>query len=139
MEATTNRKFTRLLLGFALIAFLAIAFWGISETMMGMKMDKNGQMGGCPFLGFTDICKMNPLEHIATWQKMLTALPIKNVSILATLLLLVIFLIIFLRDLWNKNSLRAISIHSQRFKYNYVVRNKLQEAFSSGILNPKIF
>lgn len=122
-----------------LVAFLSVAFLGMSETMMGMEMDKNGQMGRCPFSSFTAICKMNPLEHIATWQKMLTALPLKNTSILATLLLLVIFSVIFLRDLWNKNNLRVISIHSQRFKYNYVVRNKLQEAFSSGIINPKIF
>ena len=139
MEIAT-RKFPHFLLGLAFIAFLWVAFLGMSWTIMGMEMDKNGQMGGCPFLGFTAVCKMSPLEHIVSWQKMFTALPLKNISILTTLLLLAIFSVFFLQDLWSKNSLQAISIHSQRFRYGiYVIRHKLKEAFSNGILNPKVF
>lgn len=134
-----NGKLTSFFFFFAFIAFLAVAFLGISPTTMGMEMSSKGEMSRCPFSGVTAICKMNPLEHIMAWQKMFTTLPLKNISMLAILLLLAVFSVFFLRDLWNKNILQAISTHSQHFRYNYVARHKLQEAFSNGILNPKVF
>lgn len=130
-----NKKFV-----YFLSAFILVAFFGMSLVIMGMNMDKNGQMDGCPFLGVTVLCKMNPLEHIEAWQNMFTTLPPKNISILTTFLMLAMFSIFFLRNPWSKNNLQAISIHRKRFRYStYIARNKLQEAFSSGILNPKIF
>lgn len=138
MEITAE-KFTRLLLSFVLIVSISVAVFGISPTIMGMEMNSKEEMSPCPFSGVTAICRMSPLEHITAWQKIFTALPLKNISILAILLLLAVFSIFFLWDLWSKNNLQAIPFHRQRFRYGYVVRRKLQEAFSNGILDPKIF
>lgn len=106
------------------------------------------QIGGndptqrCPLSGHPMvICQMNPTEHIQEWQSMFTMLPVQS-AILA-LLALFAFFVIFKFKFWNKVSLPDPSaLHAQRFRvrvFNFQIFDPLQEAFSSGILNPKIF
>ena len=122
---------------FAIMAFFAVGILGLTY---GMPMDSTGQMSNCPFLGVTALCKMNPLEHMAAWQNMFAAVPSKTAATLATLLLLALSAIVFFKDIWNVKKLELVAVFSQRFREKkFVVRNPLQEAFSSGILHPKIF
>ena len=70
MEIAT-KKFARFLLRLAFIAFLSVAFLGISQSM-GMEKQNDGKMGGCLFSGKAEICTMTFGEHISQWQSMFT-------------------------------------------------------------------
>jgi hypothetical protein len=122
---------------FAIMAFFAVGILGLTY---GMPMDSSGQMSNCPFLGVTALCKMNPLAHMAAWQNMFAAVPSKTAGALAALFLLALFAVALLRDFWNIKELKLVPVVSQRFREKiFVVSSSLQEAFSSGILHPKIF
>jgi hypothetical protein len=121
------------------LATLWILFFGFSQFGMGMSMDMNGQIN-CPFSGHSmSICKMNPMEHIEEWQSMFASLPVKDaLSILFTLILF-----IAVRKLipWHKFSLLEIKYLYTKylFRNNFHIHYPLKEAFSRGILNPKLF
>ncbi len=133
-------KISKIIIGLASISLLWMMFFGLSK--FGMGMDMNGTMVNCPFGGHSmSICKMNPMEHIQEWQSMFTTLPTKDaLSFLYAFLALLVLLAI---GTWKK-----FSIHDQLWPEVYInpfylrryqIFDPLQEAFSSGILNPKIF
>src|SRR3989344_4369333 len=88
MEIAT-KKSTRFILGFALLAFLSVAFFGASQSM-GMEMKDDGTMGGCLFTGMEEICTMKFDEHLSQWQSMFTTTVPQKILILALLLLLAV-------------------------------------------------
>ena len=132
-----TKRFQKGFVTFAIIAFFVVSVLGLSY---GMPMDSNGQMSNCPFMGITALCKMNPLEHMNAWQNLFAAIPSKAANPLAALLLLALFAVVFLRDFWNVKKHQPVAIFRQRFREKtFVAHTSLQEAFSSGILNPKLF
>lgn len=101
-------------------------------------MDKQGNMPGCPYMNGVAVCKMNPLQHVAAWQSMFTALP--SSSDLMALLLLVLLAIVFIRVVRTVHTVEAALLYNQRFKYrSHVAHHVLQEAFAKGVLNTKTF
>lgn len=119
---------------------LWVLLFGLTQFNMDMTMGDG--MVNCPFGGHSmSICKMNPMEHIQEWQSMFTMIPAKDaLSFLSALLALLALLAI---GAWKK-----FSIHNQPWPEIYInpfylrrsqIFNPLKEAFSSGILNPKIF
>ena len=142
MEIATNKKLTHFLLGFALVAFLSVAFFGVSQSM-GMEMRDDGTMGGCLFTGMEEICKMTFTEHLNQWQSMFTTTVTKNVfSGVLLLLLAVVFVAV---AIFKRNLLLLFSYYTTRWRL-YIrhnpelsLFNPLREAFSQGILNPKIY
>jgi len=84
---------------------------------------------------------MDPLEHIAAWQDMFAALP-GQLGLFGTLLLLIASFLV-------ARYVRLIKVHiplfvhpPSQFLYSktYIpIVSPLQEAFSNGILHPKIF
>lgn len=124
-----------------LMTFFFVGFLGFGHAEMSTTMD--GQMNtACPFMpGMTSLCHMDPLEHLSAWQNIFAAIP-GQLSLFGTLLLLIAsFLIV------RSIKIPDIPVHL----FNYVppqllyVRNcvsivsPLQEAFSNGILHPKVF
>lgn len=132
--------YTRGFLGILLAFFFLASYFG--AVTIEMPMDPDGTMSGCAMPGMATLCKMDPLEHIATWQSMFTATPNQN-DIFAMLLVLLSF------------ALAAVLVHSRRnhappkllilsslftyYKRRIPIASPLQEAFSNGILHPKIF
>ncbi|OGG59789.1 hypothetical protein A2765_04345 [Candidatus Kaiserbacteria bacterium RIFCSPHIGHO2_01_FULL_56_24] len=137
----TFPKAGRTLLISGLIAFLFLGFFGLSHVSMAMGEDGNMAMSNCLLMsGQAVVCNMNPLEHIAAWQSMFTSLPQQD-NTAVMLLLLAALVIAFL---WTR--LHWPSIDDARISARSVVRREyiplatpLQELFSNGILNPKIF
>ncbi len=137
------KKFTRFILGFALIAFLSAAFFSMSQKMMGMEKQADGKMGGCLFSGKAEICTMTFSEHFAHWQAMFTTVaPQKALALALLLLLAVVFVAV---GIFKRNLLLLFSYHVTRWRLyikqnpNLSLFNPLREAFSQGILNPKIY
>lgn len=96
-----------------------------------------GQLSNCPFaIAHSSICGIYPVEHLQEWQNMLTSLPVKDITpILATLLLVGTLTWISYFSL-----IEIIYLYTSHFsRYNFHIYDPLKEAFSDGILNPKLF
>lgn len=141
MEIAT-KKSGRLLLVVGLIAFLSVAFFGMSQSM-GMEQRSDGNMGGCLFTGIEKICKMTFTEHFIQWQNMFTTTVTKN-AFTAVLLLLLTAVFVAVA-IFKRNLLLLSNYYATRWKLyirhnpNLSLFNPLREAFSQGILNPKIY
>lgn len=120
-----------------LLVFLVLLF---GFLQFGMNMDMKLGMVNCPLMPghSTVICKMNPLEHIKEWQSVFTFLPSDTlfIFIFATLLFFV------LKNFWQySTSLFKISDSFLNFLFsnNFKIFDPLKEAFSQGLINPKVF
>ena len=126
--------------GILLAFFFLTSYFGAVTTDMPMNPD--GTMSGCAMPGMATLCQMNPLEHIATWQNMFTAIPSQND--IFTLLLALFALVLGALFLRSHRSTAPPKTLVPQFQFLYYKRHipivsPLQEAFSNGILHPKIF
>lgn len=128
----------------ALFVFIAVALFGMSHAF-GMEMREDGTMGGCPFDGKAEICRMTFFEHLSQWQGMLTATVEKAELLIALLVLISTFgALLFLR-LMGRLLLLLCNFNSDQgrvyFKQNLHTSlfNYLQEAFSQGILHSRVY
>ncbi len=119
---------------FSAALFLIVSMPGMAGML---SMDEQGNMPSCPYMSGAAICKMNPLEHVAAWQSMFTALPSSTGTM--AILLFSLLAIVFIRIAWNVNPVELALIYTHRFRNKPPIPRALQEAFSRGILNPKAF
>lgn len=118
---------------FFVLVFGFSLFVGASENVDGVAVN-------CPFGGHSvSICKANPLEHIQELQSMFVSLPGRDMLptlIFSLLSLLALGLSLYKAIIKSWLSYRPIgrSILSGIF-----IPNPLKDAFSNGILNPKIY
>lgn len=142
MEIAANKKFSRFLLGIALIAVLSVEFFGASQTM-GMEQKSDGTMGGCLFSGMEEICEMSFTEHLTEWQSMFTTTVTQNAF--TTMLLLLLAVVFVTVGIFTRNLLLLFSHYTTRWRLylrhnpELSLFNPLKEAFARGILNPKIY
>lgn len=131
------RSYVKIVVTVGLLAFLLFGSAGAMHFGMGMQ---DGQMPGCPFSGEGAICTMNPLEHIAAWQNAFTT-TVQNERDLTLLLigLALLFTVGFWRKLFTKKDLRTLQRWHSVLREEFNIFDPLQEAFSNGILNPKVF
>lgn len=136
--STTGKVVITLGLG----AFLFLSVFGMSHSTMNMGPDGSMTMSNCPFMsGQAVVCNMNPLEHIAAWQSMFaTTLQQNGTDLLALFLAALALALVWTRQLWGrpKRNLQPTFSVTQRSKETLPLP-LLQELFSNGILNPKIF
>lgn len=134
---------TKLLLLIGVFTFMFVSFLGFSHTNMTMGLDGQMSSSGCFMPGMTaSFCQMNPLEHITAWQGMFTVVPSQN-DILA-LLLILLTLVLGAFFLHSHQSTVPPKTPVSQFQFLYYKRripiiSPLQEAFSNGILHPKVF
>jgi len=137
-----NKNLAKIVLILTTISFVWLGTFGLLNHMTGMKSDNQMNMGSCLFNGQEEICNMDFSEHISVWQSMVTSLP-QNFGLLDILLLAIVLVVIipFIHDPLSRLSEKI------RFRYKLYIRqhpqislfNFIQEIFSQGILNPKLF
>lgn len=123
-----------------ILGVLGYSFFGLSQ--MGMNMNTMGGKANCPFGGHSMvICQMSPMEHIQEWQSVLTALPEKDVlSVLSALLSLLALLSSRFADKFQLFRAPGLEPYVNIFYSNGApIFDPLREAFSRGILHPKLF
>ncbi len=129
---------------FASLALLFFVFVNILGVNATMSRGANGRMGNCPFAGsMTKICSMGAVEHISRWQSLFTTTaPQKAITFALLILLAVVFVAV---AILKRNLFLLFSFYATRWRL-YIKQNPhlslfnpLREAFSQGILNPKIF
>ncbi|MCR4306487.1 MAG: hypothetical protein NUV42_00805 [Candidatus Yonathbacteria bacterium] len=141
MNVSLSQSLTKFLLMCGIITFLLVGFFGVG--LMGIHMGSPEQeMPGCPVMGITTLCQMNPLEHITAWQSMFVSVSPKGVLGTLAFFLAFLFLTFSVKSFWSTRRPLLLSdqktISIPRVVIS-IIRNPLAEAFSNGILNPKIF
>jgi hypothetical protein len=135
----SSQKLVKAIFTLGILAFFLFGVFGVMN--FGMDTGVGGTMSHCPFADGMLVCNMSPFEHIAAWQSMFTSLSRQQQDIGSlVLLLLVSFLVVaWIRKIYppSKNLLRQFLY--VRHKEYIPLGNFLQEAFSNGILNPKIY
>lgn len=139
MNIPLSQNLTKFLLMCGIVAFLLVGFFGVGlmEIHMGSLEQ---EMPGCPVMGITIVCQMNPLEHIAAWQNMFVSVSPKGIFDTLALFLAFLLFTFSVKSFWSAR--RASFFSAQKTVQRIVIsiiRNPLAEAFSNGILNPKIF
>lgn len=117
------------------LGILWVLFLGLSQ--MNMNMGAVDGKANCPFGGHPmEVCQMNPMEHIQEWQSMFTVTPSQNI-------LLALFAFLCIRKLHFRFSIPEppLTLLRDRLAYSkrFQIVDPLKEAFSGGILNPKVF
>ncbi len=116
-----------------LATLLLLGSLGISH--MGMSMDMKGNMTDCPFMPGVSICTMNPLEMIRASQSFLNNITLNQdqfLLLVSVALILTVFPQFFSPP---RSTLRyRVPKRKTRIRFSF-----LEEAFSAGILNPKLF
>lgn len=134
--ATITKKFMGLFSLLLLLVSFGFAYFHINGiSAMDMPMP------GCQFMseGQPVLCTMSPLEHIEAWQDMFTAIPNSEVLSLLSLLLLALFSFNYPPSRWPQPILRLFYIPQPQSGPVLFSASYLTEAFSDGILNPKLF
>ena len=131
-------KIVRLLLPFGIVTFLAISFLSLSYSGMTMGMGDDMSMSHCPFMSEMGICEMTLSEHIGIWQSLFAHI-LTPENVLLLLVLLVAVLLPYWTTLFSPP--KDILIQIRRIANDTRVHTPpfLQELFSQGILNPKLF
>ena len=132
-------KFTFLLI---LVAFIAVSFLEPTNAIV-MQTNSHGQMSGCIFTS-TGICNMTPLEHVAAWEAMFTAIPAQTANALLLLILIFAVATVFaraIRSVLDSALDRLATLHELYVKHSRALTyiSPIQEALSQGILNPKTY
>lgn len=124
----------------AVFILSALLVAGLFGAFGGMQQGMDGRMGGCPFTVGLSVCNMNVLEHMRAWQSMFLSAPRLFGAFILLAALLIVFFIIFYSILKSlKDNLLFIKErHRLRFYTSFSDR-VLQEAFSQGVLNTKIY
>ncbi len=131
-----SSRLARIVTLFGVVSLLLIGSSGIFHS--GMDMQSGKAMGNCPFMpGMTALCNMSPLEHVAAWQSMFTTTAAE--SALTLILLLIFAAIVFVYSLRRELYPEPRAPLLYRKLAVVLCRSPLQEAFSNGILNPKVF
>lgn len=125
-----------------MVAFVSVSI-GAVYHIFGMEMKDDGTMSGCLFDGKAEICNMTFFDHLSRWQRMFTAIP-HNADMAGLLTIALVFTLtaFVLRQRWRFLFFgHSISYQKLYIKQNQhiVLFNYLNEAFSQGILNPKIY
>ena len=137
----SGQKQAKIILALGITVFLLTGFLGLSHFSMSMNMEGDTTMSDCPFMSGMAICNMSILEHIATWQSMFAHIQQPQNPMLVLLFLLSVSLVmvgwIKRRYPPPKNSLEQCAYFFGR--EHVLVIKPLQDLFSNGILNPKLF
>lgn len=115
-------------------SFLLMSFLGLSHAVM----DRHGEMLNCPFMSETILCQMTPLQHLSAWQSMFTQVSIKEIFNAFVFLLLSSILSFAFTDFWYRKYQLEQSLYFKSRTPPIFIPNLIQEAFSNGILNPRI-
>lgn len=118
-----------------IVAFLLVGSFGMSHIGMTTQMD--GMMSDCPFTPGVAICEMSPLQMIAASQGLLNLPQQKDLASILLLLLSAALVLAVFKPLLPP---RLALLHATVPRREYLpFSNPLQELFSNGILNPKLY
>ncbi|MBI3633302.1 MAG: hypothetical protein HY226_03355 [Candidatus Vogelbacteria bacterium] len=138
MNLSWTRSIFKQVAIFTFSALFVVALFGIFS---GMQTGMDGKMSNnCPFTIGSSLCSMGVLEHIESWQVMFSSVPKSFGLFILLAAILAVFFLTFYSILPNtKNTLLFIIERRRSRFYTPFSQPILQEAFSQGILNTKVY
>lgn len=132
------KNISKLLALTAIVFFLGTMFFSLFHMSMGMDM--SGGMSDCPFMTHEEvICPMDFADHLGTWKSVFLA-------VVPTLVILLVIVSVavpiasiapnLLRRIQSASPPQSRWLKARTYTFFY---RSLQELFSNGILNPKLF
>ena len=115
------------------IASIAFVLAGILGIMHLATIGPGNEIGNCPFLAGAVVCNGSPLDHMSAYQQTFTSLA---EVFAATLLLL---LVLTVSRMLGLQKLKFVLPVAHYFRDRLFIFDALQEAFSRGILNAKVY
>lgn len=123
----------------AVVSILAVPLAVILTVSYGIAMGSDGVMENCLFGSTISFCPMSLFEHLSLWQNMFVA-NLPKISVFYLFFFLISFLFIALRIAQSKSyKEKKIEKLYLKQKPDILLFDYLKEAFSQGILNPKIY
>ena len=119
--------------------FFVVSVFGL--PLSGMSVGMDGEMIGCPFMDMdgVSICHMSLFEHISTWQGTFASVVDQYGLGLLLLLLAAVLAFTLVHLLRSLNDVARLPLDQRHLRRKIMHPAFLAEAFSSGILNPKLF
>lgn len=123
------------------ILFLGAMFGGLFHMTAGMDMSGEGGASGCPFMAHEEtLCSMSIFDHLGAWQADFMAVVPTLTLLLGAVAAALVLLAVAPHLLFSDQKL----LYQRRVLYKQPTRflvpiRPLQELFSNGILNPKLF
>ncbi len=143
-QNSKSRILIKIIFAIIILVFLTFSIFGLIASMNSMRMDSNGlgTMNDCFFGLQGHVCNMTLAQHISIWQG-ISAMSLQNVVSLDLLMLgiMAILLVATLgRNLFFESRKLTLQYHLYTKQNLHILPlNYLQEAFSQGILNSKIY
>lgn len=135
------KKVHTILLASVIASFVLLGSFGPPHFSMAMTMDEHGtmEMSDCFMPGMTTLCQMDVFDHMTWWQSIFTSTPVQNLTVSLLLLMFAAgALLVWIRHAHSPP--RRIFTRLKPRYQNYIpAASPLQELFSNGILNPKLF
>lgn len=128
---------------FGIVAVIAVFSVSILSTIhFGMDTSSAKAMDDCPFAKTQGLCAMdNPIDHASMWRGLLAVFPASVIvlAFFATVIALASFLF-FSPYILFESLYRIVRVRLRYLSYFFShFSRSLAEAFSNGILNPKLF
>ena len=135
----TRIEVKKLILSLGIAVFFVVAVFGL--PLSGISMGMDGEMIGCPFMDMdgASICHMSLFEHISTWQGTFASTVDQHGLGLLALLLAAVLSLVLINLLGSLKDIASLPLDQRPLRQRVTHRLFFQEAFSSGILNPKLF
>lgn len=128
---------------FGIVVVIAIFSVSILSTIhFGMDTSSAEAMSDCPFAATQGLCAMdNPIDHASMWRGLLAVFPVPAMALMffAAVIALASFLFFSPYLLFELlHSIVRVRLRYLSYAFSHPPRS-LAEAFSNGILNPKLF
>jgi hypothetical protein len=120
---------------------LALFFLGGMYGCVGMFSSVHSTMDRgthCPMMGVNGVCQ-TPIDHLSYWNNFLNVTPL-GLPLLVLVLALVSAYLWMCRNHIGKFVIHLLAPHKPPLRsFHHLARHALQDAFSNGILNPKLY
>lgn len=135
------KKINQLFIATLLLLFVAAMLLSFAFMDFMMATNSDGSMSSCPFRMNGSLCNMDFQEHLTLTKLAFTALP-QKVNLVYIVYLAAAFIItLSISQHWVQAYIKFLYLRQLRYAKSTAVSIviPIQEAFSRGIINPKIF
>lgn len=133
------QKYNRFLGTLAILVILSVGILSTVHFGMGGMTSDGGKMSDCPFAGVTySMCDQGTPFHLSAWQGLLAVVPLGASAVLVVLLASLSLIYFPFLSLWKFHPVPILRARTTSYGFA-IPPSPLKEAFSKGILNPKLF
>lgn len=123
-----------------IIVLATILFLALSTITFAVGMT-SGSMFSCPLMtsGHSVVCPMTAANHIAGWKLLIAAIVEQSLMMGILIIVAAVFLHQWIKQHQSPPPSLALRQRYRAYSIIYQLHRYLRDAFSSGIIHPKIY